>query len=218
MQPTVLISGFNDEGLLSGAIASAKRLGWRVAYADGGYRLFVRPGESWRSCSEQLKEAQEADLILPAPPDAPWASEADKKTALLRTVHEDFGPGWVLFLDADERIEADKVPMKVGASPVAMVNIYRDDMGGVGRNGFMLPRLFRNSAGVHFRPPRDFDVYDGDGNLLCSPVEDASTRAWDVSPSTLRIRHDHYLRSIDRHNREGEYLVRRKAAHGSAVV
>lgn len=215
------LSGWRDAGLARVAAASARLLGWPVAYADGAYRLYSET--EWATPAADLAElASEVDVMVPAPAAGPWASEAAKKTVLLRAAEAMLGT-WALFLDADERLEApdwraltawlwENLP---GLEWVD-INLYRPD----GRDaGGPLPRLVMLSPDLEFRPPRDFELWRGgrrvaylDGERV--PAEQAGAHAM-VPPRLLRIRHDRHLRPVERTEMSARYLQRRRAAHGS---
>ena len=221
-RPIVCVSGYRDEALLADCAASIRALGWPIAYADGAYPLFLRRGEPWSSDRSATFAALGGPpaLWMDAPRDAPWPSEAAKKAALLAAV--DGSPidgGWTLWLDCDERLEA---PLGPGPVEVALAGLP-GDVGLVRRwrpdhdpapGGFLLPLLLRRGAGLTFRPPRDFDVFLGDSRAAWPGMEPGEgAGAAEVPVELLRVRHERRLRTMDRHNRNGEYQRRRRAAH-----
>lgn len=218
---TVCVSGWRDEELLPDLVASVKAFGWPIAYVDGAYRLYLDKGEDWHGDVDAARKALGSwAAFVDAPGDGPWPSEAAKKQALMREVLTRRGAGWVLWLDADERLESDAHAVDVWPwlldGDAALLRIWNPSYPHA-PEGFTLPRLINLQAGVEFRPPRDFDLYRG-GQRIAWPEMSKEDGAVEVPWSVLRIRHEHRLRSLERHNRNGVYAQRRKAAHGNAVV
>lgn len=83
--------------------------------------------------------------------------------------------------------------------------------------GFPLPLALRLRAGLTFRPPRDFDVErrreGADPELVAWPGMDPGAAAPECPVEVMRVRHERRLRTLARHNRNGEYQRRRRAAH-----
>lgn len=239
MQVTVCISGFRDEDLLVGAVESVRPLGWRVAYADGAYELFLPPKQrrpvpfradlaprEWRGDLAAAGKALEdvALCIVPAL-ERPWSSEAEKKTELAHAVRAHPGSSWTLWLDTDERLETPSGASEaqewlaanlVGEDVARLLIWHPEHERSAEQSDYMLPRLVRLQPGVTFRPPRDFDVYLGEHRIAWPEMGDGD--AVTVPRDILRIRHDRHLRSIARREQSAAYYRRRKAAHGAAVV
>jgi len=225
----VCVSGFNDGAqMLRECVQSANALGFHVLYMDGAYPLFLDdPDEDVWTSDEALQKALVDLHVDEGDHEFRWTSEADKKNEVLRQAETLRTPSggwykWALFLDVDERLEGTYYNFtpedhyKLGdPTELWWINMYRYDVH-LPHNpqGFPMPRMLRLHPSLHFKPPRDYDVYREekqiafmDGATIPSYCEGHYAL---LDPGILRIRHERNKRTDERRNKAGRYYQRQR--------
>lgn len=222
----VVIPTWRDAELLRGALESVAAAGLPALVCDGRYETYAQGGP-WATPEDEIAEAVAGvpDVTVRwARRDRAWTDEAEKKSDLARGAIA-AGADWLLFLDADERLETEPGALagflRLDPRPLewAYVNLYLSSEKGVA-DGYPVPRLLRARDGLHFRPPRDFDAYVGEERVVYldgEHVPEELADAWtEVPRGVLRIRHDRHLRGQERLEMSGRYVRERRRLHGVA--